>query len=246
MALQPKESDIRNAKDYLKRRLDAELGMEHYLDRRLLAAAKEIVSLAYRRNIPPTLFSFGYDPILSREVNSIIYALVDELEEYNERLALKTDKSDKDTLLPYIHRDIDGITYGQRMDNYCTRFKMELQDYIAVGLALGLSKQSLIEEVNRTYKQPYKGSILTGTEHKGQSSYSRLKTLTRYTIADTWMYADELWMQRKGAIGYLVFRGSSYPCQVCDDQTGWLHTFMDSFPLYHPNCCCYAVPIYNY
>ena len=80
--VQPKQSDIAQAKEYLLRRVAAEVSMEHYLDRRLLVAAREIIEYAYSRNIPPTLFSFEYDPFLAYEVNRIIRSLMQEIDDY--------------------------------------------------------------------------------------------------------------------------------------------------------------------
>ena len=49
-----------------------------------------------------------------------------------------------------------------------------------------------------------------------------------------------------GAVGYYVFRGSSYPCDLCDSACGFHPlTDMSFFPPLHPHCCCGAVPIYS-
>lgn len=241
----PSKADIEKAKAYLRQRLDAELRMEHYLDSVLVKAAREIVELAYKRSIPPTLFSFNYDPFMAAEIDRVIKKLTAQIEEYDFLMATSTPKSDKDKLLPYINREIDGITYSERLSNYTSRFKLELQDYIAAGLALGLSKQAAAREIVRTYKKPYWGTIISDREHRGTSSYTRLLLLVRYTIADAWMHADMEQALRSGAIGFYSYRGSSYPCAECDDHAGRFHTFAEPYPPYHVNCKCYAVPIYK-
>ena len=180
--VQPKQSDITQAKEYLRRRLAAEVSMEHYLDRKLLAAAREIISLAYGRRIPPTLFSFEYDPFLSAEVTNIINALVDEIEEYNILVATMTDREDKGALVPYIYREIDGATYRDRLNLYGTKFKLELQHFIAAQMMLGFSKTDTSQHIAAEYKHLKEG--------KGYASYPRLLTLTRHTIADAWMHED--------------------------------------------------------
>lgn len=122
---------------------------------------------------------------------------------------------------------------------------IELKHFIAVGLIYGLTKQAITNIIAKYYKQPYKNSIISNVEHKGVSSYNRLLLLTRYTIADSWMYADMRYAIKNGAIGFYSFRGSSYPCQLCDDYAKVFHTFADPYPPYHNRCCCYAVPVYN-
>lgn len=235
--IQPKQSDIAEAKEYLRRRLAAEISMEHYLDRKLLAAARKIISLAYGRHIPPTLFSFEYNPFLAAEATNIINALVDEIEEYNLLVATMTDREDKDALVPYIYREIDGATYRDRLNLYGTKFKLELQHFIAAQMILGFSKTDASQHIAAEYKHLKEG--------KGYSSYPRLLTLTRHAIADAWMHADMEYHIRKGAIGFITFRGSSFPCDTCADYAGRFHTFVEPYPPLHVNCKCYAVPVYQ-
>lgn len=47
-----------------------------------------------------------------------------------------------------------------------------------------------------------------------------------------------------GAIGYYVFRASTYDCPICDEQCGWLHPLTDMAIPAHPNCCCVTVEAY--
>ena len=186
----PSENDIAAAKDYLKKRLSAENSMEHFLDSMLLKAAREIVTLCYKANIPPTLFSFSYDPIISLQVNRIIAQLEDDIYEMNAELAMKTDKDDREILIPYFDREINGATYSDRLHTYINNFKKELQEFILVGLISGVGEQKLKDNIRESYKTPYKKGIISNRPHKGYSSYERLQLLTRHTIADVWMYAQ--------------------------------------------------------
>lgn len=242
---QPTSDEIREAKAYLRRRLAAEVSMEHFLNRVLHKAAVELVSLAYRYNIPPTMFSFNYDPFLAVEAERIITKLMQDIEDYDFMMALSTDKSDSSTLIPYINRDINGLTYKDRLRSYTSRFKLEIQDLIGAGLVLGYGLSKMKEEVVKSLKNPYVSTIASDKPHRGQSSYHRLLVLTRHTIADTWMYADMEQAIRRGAIGFYSFRGSSYPCQLCNDMANRFHTFAEPYPPYHPSCMCYAVPVYR-
>lgn len=242
--MQVAKNDIAKAKEYLRKRVAAEVSMEHYLDRKLLAAALKIVRLAYKRNIPPSLFSFSYHPFLALEVDRIINELIDEIEEYNLRLAVSTDKEEDNVLLPYINREINGATYDDRIRNYAIRFKMELQDLIGAGVVLGLSLKGVEESVRKSFKTPYVSSIASHLPHKGQSAYHRLQVLTRHTIADGWMFSFFESARKGGAAGYYVYRGSSCPCSLCDMMVGY-HPITDYVLPVHPNCKCFAVPVYN-
>lgn len=59
-------------------------------------------------------------------------------------------------------------------------------------------------------------------------------------------YNDALAMKWTGggAVGYYVFRGSTYDCPICDEQCGWLHPLTDMAIPAHPNCVCVCVEAY--
>ena len=68
------------------------------------------------------------------------------------------------------------------------------------------------------------------------------------TVALAWGYEDYDLALRNGALGFYVFRGSSYPCQTCQEQVGVFHPMEESVwshPPFHNNCVCYAVYVYR-
>ncbi len=85
---QPTSKEIEEAKDYLRQRLNAELSMENNLLAIMYQAAKEIVAVSYKYNIPPSLFSFSYNKELQQEVEAIITNLRELIEDYTETLAV--------------------------------------------------------------------------------------------------------------------------------------------------------------
>ena len=69
------------------------------------------------------------------------------------------------------------------------------------------------------------------------------------TVAIAWGYEDYDYALRNGALGFYVFRGSSYPCQTCQEQVGVFHPMEESVwshPPFHNNCVCYVVYVYGY
>ena len=65
-------------------------------------------------------------------------------------------------------------------------------------------------------------------------------------VTQAWRYAEQQEMQQNGAIGYWQFRGSDYPCDSCDEETGF-HELGDREydPYPHPHCMCGRIPIYK-
>ena len=58
-------------------------------------------------------------------------------------------------------------------------------------------------------------------------------------------YNDALVMKwtNQGAIGFFVYRASTYDCPLCDEQCGWLHPLTGETPPYHPHCVCCMVEV---
>lgn len=237
----PSQQEIKKAKSYLIQRLKAERSIVFHTNKLFDEAVREIVELAYTYNVPASLFSFQYDAALSLEVDFIINKLIDTLEDYTYELSTYTDKESSDILIPYINREIKGKTFEDRMEEKKTSFKSELGDIVKIALGLSLTKKSAITEALNALKTESK---VIKPNTKGVRTFHSLLLLERHTIADTWMYASERDMIRNGAIGFYSYRGSSYPCQTCDDNRGF-HDFSEPFPPYHNRCCCYAVPVFN-
>ena len=60
-----------------------------------------------------------------------------------------------------------------------------------------------------------------------------------------WGRAEQEYGEKNGAIGFRVFRGSSYPCAICDDECAYVHKVGEMVVPVHANCRCYIVFIYE-
>lgn len=65
-------------------------------------------------------------------------------------------------------------------------------------------------------------------------------------VHSTWRYNQTEEMRQDGAIGYWQFRGSDFPCDICDEEVGF-HELgdmeYDDWP--HARCMCGRIPIYR-
>ena len=76
--------------------------------------------------------------------------------------------------------------------------------------------------------------------------FNALKMLFGNAIAHVWM-KNQLheWSQNDKIAGYYQLRGSDYPCNVCDNETGFHKgADPDEEPYPHVNCRCYRIPVY--
>lgn len=263
---QPTSRDIDKAKDYLRQRLNAELSMKNNLIELMVKAAKEIVSISYKYNIPPEQFEFSYNTELQQEIDKVISLLLNMIEDYTETLAVATHTDEKEHIISFINRVSHGQTLSQRVKTYVERYKYELEAVVAAGLLLEIGESSLLQSVKNYFTQPYNNPYFLNAVKKGglsatriqtngvsfgvgrtNSSFTALDDVTNFAIAEGWMDYFSMIAKQNGAIGFMSYRGSSYPCQLCDYETTYFHVFEngDPVPPYHSHCCCYIVPIYK-
>lgn len=75
--------------------------------------------------------------------------------------------------------------------------------------------------------------------------YDAVRFIYGTAVAQIWMKNRLMDMREsEDIVGYYVLRGSEYPCALCDSYVGFHYKeYEDDFPPYHPNCCCYTVPV---
>lgn len=260
---EPTTKEIEEAKDYLRGRLDAELSMQNNLLEIMYQAAKEIISITYKYNIPPTLFSFSHNEKLQQEVDTVISQLRELIEDYTETLAVATHTDEEEHIIAFINRESYGKTLSERIDIYTDRFKKELEVAIASGLLLNISAGKLLSSVKENKGNPLMNEHIRKATSEGypvisrlevpesfgvgrtNSSFTALDNLTNFAIAEGWMEYLALTAKRNGAIGFYTIRGSSYPCDTCSNYASYFHPMRDPLPPLHFHCVCSAVFIYD-
>lgn len=168
-------------------------------------------------------------------------------------LGIKTDVVDD-----YLEGDIFGSTFAARNSKYMAQFAEDIVRMIKAGSLLGYSESTILSAIRTGYKDPYHSSVITKALKKDvniatpsygrgfyKSSYQNLMRNVRATIGLAWGQAEQEYGRINGATGFRVFRGSSYPCAICDDECAYIHKIGENPPLYHANCRCYVVFIYN-
>lgn len=257
--IQPTQQQIQQAKDFIKLRLRAEISMQDHLEELLVQAAKELVDISFKYDIPPSMFRFSANEDLKNEVNGVLRKLRELIYDYTETLSVYDRKEDRNAIVAFINREDHGKTLSERISIYCNRFQYEVEAAIAAGLIAGIGKDKIKDSVksylNAPYANPYfkraadnggasatrikTGGISYGVG-KSNSAYNSLNTLTRFAIGSAWMWFWGLEHQNKGATGFYSYRGSSYPCSYCDSMVGY-HPISEYQNQWHIRCCCYFV-----
>ena len=252
------ENQIKEAKDFLLLRIKAEVSARNNIENYMVEAAREIVAISAKYNIPPRLFRFSANDSLRKEVDAVVAKLKGDIIDATERIAVYDREDDRDAILAWLNGKQYGKTFKERLAEYANRYKFELEAAIAAGLFLNKSEEAILSAIRKSLASPYnnpdikasfgKGLVATRIETKGisygvghsNSAYNSLTTLSRNEIASAWMnwYGEQA--VKNGATGFYSFRGSSYPCGTCDNMVGY-HPISDYFGHYHPNCRCYFV-----
>lgn len=251
--LQPSEADIEAAKAYLQQRLECERAMSALLESAMKEAAERIVEILYSAKIPPTVGSYeNLPPTVQMQIDEVVEWLREAIDDYLITLAIADHEENRDRILPFILGENHGMTFAERLENYCGKYRDELMVLVGAGLFLGIAKSALVKSIGENLKHPYANQLLSdGIEvpltygrGKSNSMFTALSGLTKYGIESAWMQHWELKTEADGAIGWIVQRGSSYPCPQCDDNCGF-HSIDEGTQLpQHLSCCCFAVPIY--
>ncbi len=249
----PREADIEAAKAYLRQRIECEQAMATLLESAMKEAAEKIVEILYSAKISPTVGSYENLPAPVRMlIEEVVEWLRETIDDYFLTLAIADHEENRDEILPFILGENHGRTFDERLSDYCDKYRDELMLLIGAGLFLGIAKSALVKSISENLRHPYANQLLADgidaplTYGRGRtnSMFTALSGLTKYGIESAWMRHWELKTEADGAIGWIVQRGSSYPCSQCDENCGF-HSIAEGTQLpQHLSCCCFAVPIH--
>ena len=249
---------IKEAKAFILRRVEAEISAERNIETYMTEAARQIVAISRKYGIPPRLFRFSANDGLRSEVDKVIRELRDRIIYATETLAVYDREEDRDDILGWLNSERYGKTFRERLAEYANRYKFELEAAIAAGLFLGKTDKTILAAISSNIGAPYNNPDIRASFGKGLSAtrivtkgisygvghsnaaFNLITTLSRNEIAGVWMWWYGEQAMRNGATGFYSYRGSSYPCALCDDMTGW-HPISDYPYRWHPNCRCYFI-----
>lgn len=257
------------AKTLITLRYENEIKLSDNIRKRLLEVFKALCALGYSGSLTP--YDFQFRRLNSRyEVNRIITELVEWLMAQEKKASRRVIEAVEDAYKVKVDIDADDVynedTYGhttrERARIYANRFKYEAEAWIASALMLGLSQSELANYVAMYAEKPYNNPIFNdavktkgfsatrlvsgGISYgvgKSVSAVGSMRRLGRAVLANSFKEAQWRAFMGINAIGFLVYRGSSYPCDICDSMVGFHPMSLDQLPPYHNNCVCYAVPV---
>lgn len=253
-------STLTNARQYVSRRAQAERNVRTRIQRILAALSSDIVKAAKGITLvssEPTFRQMVYARSKS-DVDAAEEALNYYIREYSK--ASITILGDKDTGATgrLLNSELFGKTFEERSHTYMQYFFNDVVKMIIAGRKLKMKEADLEKTVQSQYRDPYTNGIIDQANRKGaniqvpsygrgiyHSAYGNIVRNAQGTISIAWGREQKNYAKRNGAIGFIVFRGSSYPCAICDDEVdgGYIHPIGDAVPPYHVNCVCGVIYI---
>lgn len=249
--------------------------------------ADHVAKISSTQAFKDGIFTFKDYPVLNRKVDKLIESLRksmhvvirsgiskewDKANENNDELVKQLSRNIKlpsgkyqtrnlKALEAFQGRKINGLGLSERVWNYATQYKTELEQALDVGIADGRSAAELSRDIRSYLRDPEKlfrrvrdkNGILKPSKNAlkynpgagvYRSSYKNAMRLTRTEINMSYRVADHLrWKEMDFVVGIEIRRSNhKYGCPVCESLKGkYPKTF--KFSGWHPHCRCHAIPI---
>lgn len=261
----PTEKQIRNAKKWTMLRNDNAARLSSLIEGLLENAARDLTIIGYKYNCKPEDFQFSQDKNLREEVATLMSDLEDDIMELVQEYSLNEteDKKHRNNILPWLlalhskntknlastlHERVRQFMY----DTEAQIAAMKLASYgqtKAVGRVISTmhSVYSAPEVLAAFNKQSAARYIRTNGVHEGNVGLSssgavNIENFGDMTARMAWSRSQYEQAKEDGKNGFIVSRGSTYPCDLCDSKCGFhLINQTEFLPPFHGHCCCYIV-----
>ena len=247
--------ELKRSVDYSRKRLQAIRNCEDHVADILWKSTQKIIAAskryrgAGRLTNESALLSYAKNVTAEAEesINSYISAY--------SKASCKILGIDSENIESFLVSDIYGKTTSERNAVYLGNFAEDIVRMIKAGTLMGYSDQQILSSIRTGYKDPYHTSVITKAKRKDinidvpsygkgyyRNAYQNIVRNASQVIALAWGQAEQEYGQENKAIGFYVKRGSSYPCDICQNEAdAGIHSFKDPYPPFHVSCCCYTV-----
>ncbi len=250
--------EVKRSAEYAIKRSQALRNCESHIASILWQTAQKIVSKSSRYRRQGKLTN---EPALLSDAKEIAAEAQEGIEKYIAAYAKASCKMlgiSSDNIASFLEGEIYGKTTSQRNVTYLANFAEDIVRMIKAGTMMGYSDSQILSSIRTGYKDPYKASVVTKAQRKDiniatpsygkgiyRNAYQNIVRNAKQVVSIAWGKAEGEYGEESGAIGYQVFRGSSYPCQVCDDLCGYVHPIGTMVIPTHVSCKCRVQFVFN-
>ncbi len=250
--------EITRSVEYARKRAQALRNCESHIASVLWKSAQQIVSKSSKYRKAGRLTN---ESSLLSDAKRITANAEADIEKYisaYSKASCKILGIESDNIDTFLKGEIFGKTTSQRNTTYLTNFAEDIVRMIKAGTLMNYSDSQLLSAIRTGYKDPYKTSVVTKAQKKQfdistpsygkgifRNAYQNIVRNVKQVVSIAWGRAEQEYGEESGAIGYQVFRGSSFPCSTCDDLCGYVHPIGTMVIPAHISCVCRAEFIYN-
>ena len=256
---------IRDSKEWTIRRNENAAYLSGLVTVLLQQAVRKLFEIGYKYNCTPNQFQFSQNTKLREEVAQVMEELEDDIMELVEQYSLNEtgNKKRRSTLLPWLMA-LSSKGSKDLISTLHERLRQFLFDTEAQVAAMKFAKYDLTKAISRAlttmhtvyaapemqaaYKQKsasmYVNShgIHYGNVGLSSSGAINVESFAYQTATLGWEKSRFETQKEEGKDGYIVRRGSSYDCSVCDSVCAVFHPIEEGMVLpVHNRCCCYAI-----
>ena len=251
-------NEIKRSAEYARKRSQALRNCESHITNILWKSAQQIVSKSSKYRKAGRLTNESSLLSDAKKITADAEAGIESYIFAYAKASCKILGIDTATIGSFLGDKIFGKTTSQRNTTYLANFAEDIVRMIKAGTLMGYSVSQILSAVRTGYKDPYKTSVVTKAQKrefdistpsygKGifRNAYQNIVRNAKQVVSIAWGMAEQEYGEESGAVGFMVHRGSSYPCEVCNEQTRYVHKLGQNQPPYHLRCVCYVEFIYN-
>ncbi len=251
-------NEISRSAEYARKRSQALRNCESHIADILWKSAQSIVSKSSKYRKAGRLTNESSLLSDARKITAEAEAGIEKYISAYSKASCKILGIGSENIEAFLDGEIYGKTTSARNTAYLANFAEDIVRMIKAGTLMGYTDNQLLSAVRTSYKDPYKASVITKAQKKDinistpsygkgvfRNAYENIVRNAKQVISIAWGMAEQEYGEENGAVGFRVYRGSSYPCETCDAETRYVHKFGDPYPPLHCNCKCYAEFIYN-
>lgn len=251
-------NETQRSAQYASKRIQAIRNMEQHIQKILFPKAKQIIALASKYRNGNRL---SREAAFLSEARAITATASADIDAYTAAYSKASCKilgiSDKQ-ISSFVSGEIYGKTTAERNATYLANFAEDIVRMVKAGVLMGYSDSKILSAVRTGYKDPYRSTVVTKAQKKDinistpsygrgyyRNAYENIVRNSSQVISLSWGRAEQEYGKDNGAVGFKVYRGSSFPCPICDDECSYIHGFDDPSPPFHINCVCYTKFIFK-
>lgn len=252
---------LQQANNYASKRAQAERNVKSHITSILQSAVKSIVQQAstIRLSSNASLFKQLIATMSANTLTGANNMIEGYIIAYSKASIQILGDKDTGAVSRLLNGELFGKTFRERNDTYMRYFANDVANLLLACRKLKMSQTETEAALLKYFTDPYSSDIINRANKMGadiqtpsygrgvyHSAFQNIVRNAQGTISIAWGREQRNYARRNGAIGFRVHRGSSYPCDICDEQVSeGVHPITDDMPPYHSRCVCIVEFIYK-